>query len=155
MKEKISKSKKPVLISFNHIIIQFLIIMFYVITWLSSPLFGMGNLNLGYFLFMFISMILAAIITLYSKAKPEMPIPKKPTQQFANLIKVVVDTVATKIFNTNKHPEIEKYKDEIKRALIWSLREAEISPEYDSNILIETKKYLYDKLFPKEENTGE
>lgn len=141
------KEKKTINVSFNHILLQFVIIIFYTVVWLNAPLFGTGVLNIAYFLFMFICLIIAGLITLYSKSNPDMPIPKKPTQQFSNLIKTMTDIISNHI--GKKTPAVEEMQNIISRALIWALREAKISPEFDQETLEEAEKYIFDKLYPK------
>ena len=145
-----SEEKKPIVIQFQHIIIQFIIIIFYTITWLNAPLFGMGELNVNYFLFMFIALLIGTTFTLYSKANPEMPIPIKPTQQFTNLIKAIADIITNKLDKT-----VPDFKDILQKALVWSLREAKISPEFDKQTIIDAENYIIDKLFPKPEKGEE
>ena len=140
--------KKQKTVSFNHILLQFLIIIFYVIVWLNAPLFGTGVLNIWYFLFMFIGLIITGILTLYSKSNPEVPIPKKPTQQFSNLVKAMTDIITKHI--TKITPAVVDMQKIIGRALIWSLREAKISPEFDRETLVEAEKYIVSKLYPEE-----
>ena len=153
MKEKsIIKEKRQVNIAFSHILIQFVILIFYTLIWLNAPLFGMGALNIPYFLFMFIGACIGAIIVLYSKANPEIPIPKKPTQQFANLIKAMVDSITDKFIK--QHPN-DGLINLIEKALVQSIREAEISSEFDKIAIAEAKQYIADKLFPKDETDGE
>jgi len=150
------KEKKPVTVQFTHILIQFAIIIFFTITWLNAPLFGIGTFNVWYFLFMFIGAVIGGILNLYSKANPEVPIPKKPTQQFGNLVKAVTDSIASVIGKPNQHPQIQEFKDIVTKTLIWSLREAKISPEsFDIKTLEGAENYVFDKLFPKEEKKGE
>jgi hypothetical protein len=145
-----SEEKKPIVIPFQHIIIQFVIIIFYTITWLNAPLFGMGELNVNYFLFMFIALLIGTTLTLYSKANPETPIPIKPTQQFTNLVKAMADIITNQL--SKSVPDI---KDIIQKALVWSLREAKISPEFDKATIIAAENYIIDKLFPKPEKGAE
>jgi len=140
--------KKQKTVSFNHIVLQFIIIIFYVIVWLNAPLFGTGTLNIFYFLFMFVGLIVAGAFTLYSKANPEMPIPKKPTQQFSNLVKAMTDIITKHI--TKITPAVADMQKIIGRALIWSLREAKISPEFDGETLVEAEKYIVSRLYPEE-----
>lgn len=145
--------KKPITVRFTHILIQFSIIIFFVITWLNAPIFGVGSLNVWYFLFMFIGACLGGILTLYAKSNPVIPIPKKPTQQFTNLVKAITDIITNYIGKTT--PAIQEIKDIIQKALVWSLREAEISPEFDQDTLTKAKDYIYKKLFPKTEEGEE
>lgn len=152
MKEKKEK-KKPIVIQFQHILIQFVIIVFYAIVWLNAPLFGIGELNIGYFMFMLITIVIAAAVTLYSKANPEIPIPKKPTQQFGNLAKAMADIITN--FIGKQPPQVKEIKDIVSKALIWSLREAKISPEFDKGVLEDAEQYIFDKLFPKKEGETE
>ena len=147
MKQIIEKTQKTV--SFQNIIIQFVIIVFFTIIWLNAPIFGVGALNVPYFLFMFITVIISSIITLWSKANPDIPIPKKPTQQFSNLIKAIVDSI-TNVMNKNT-PAVKEMTSMIQKAVIWSLREAKISPEFDQKTLEIAETYFFDKLFPKPE----
>ena len=141
--------KKPLTVSFKNIVIQISIVVFFTITWLTPLLFAFGNFNIGYFLFMFGGLIGSVLLTLYSKANPEQPIPKKPTQQFTNLVKVMTDIIANVI--GKETPQTKDFKDIIQKALVWSLREAKISPEFDRKTLEEAENYIFDKLFPKKE----
>lgn len=140
------KEKDPRTVSFQNIVIQFVIIAFYVVIWLNAPLFGTGALNVNYFLFMFITCIIAGILTLYSKANPDAPIPKKPSQQFSNLVKAMTDVITNYI--GKNVPAVNEMRDIITKALIWSLREAKISPEFDRKTLELAEDYLFKKLFP-------
>ncbi len=142
----IEKTQKTV--SFQNIIIQFVIITFFTIIWLNAPIFGVGALNVQYFLFMFIASVASSIVTLWSKANPDVPIPKKPTQQFSNLIKAIVDSI-TNIMN-KETPAVKEITNMIQKAVIWSLREAKISPEFDRKTLELAEDYFFNKLFPKE-----
>ena len=153
-KNKITLEKKPLTVSFKNIVIQFSIIVFFTVIWLNAPLFGIGTLNIGYFLFMFIGIIISGLLTLYSKANPEQPIPKKPSQQIGNLMKSLADIVSSQI-NGKNTPAMKDMKDIIIKALVWSLREAKISPEFDQKILEEAEQYIYNKLFPEEKKEGE
>nr|BDI55203.1 MAG: hypothetical protein [uncultured archaeon] len=137
------EEKKPIVIQFQHIIIQFVIIIFYTIVWLNAPLFGTGELNVNYFLFMFIALLIGTGFTLYSKSNPEVPIPIKPTQQFTNLIKAMTDIITNKLSKT-----IPDIKDIIQKALVWSLREAKISPEFDKDTIVAAEDYIIKKLYP-------
>ena len=149
---KKNKEKTTIVITLRNVVIQFIILVFYTVVWLNVPLFG-GAINVGYFLFMFIGATIGAIITLYSKASPNKPIPKKPTQQFGNLAKAIADIISKFV---GKQPvQVEQMKDIIQNALIWSLREAMISPEFDRSMLEEAKNYILDKLFPKKEGEAE
>ena len=147
------KEKKPTTVLFSNILLQFTIIIFYTIVWLNAPLFGTGDLNIWYFLFMFIGAIVAGMLTLYSKSNPDMPIPKKPTQQFSNLIKTMTDIISNHI--GKRTPAVEEMQSIISRALIWSLREAKISPEFDRETLVEAEQYIFDKLYPNEKKGDE
>ena len=146
--------KKPLTISFKNFLIQIVIIIFFTSTWLSPLFFNSGVFNIWYFLFMFIGIFISATLTLYSKANPEQPIPKKPTQQFTNLIKVMTDII-TSTFVNKETPAMNEIKAIIQKALVWSIREAKISPEFDRPTLELAEKYILDKLFPKEEKKGE
>ena len=141
-----NKEKKIVNVAFRHILLQFVIIIFYTIVWLNAPLFGTGELNIVYFLFMFIGLLITGMLTLYSKSNPEVPIPKKPTQQFSNLLKTVTDIISNHI--VKKTPAVEEMQGIISRVLVWSLREAKISPEFDQETLAEAEKYIFEKLYP-------
>lgn len=153
VKEK--TEKKTLTVSFKNIVIQIIILVFFTGTWLAPLLFNAANFNIGYFLFMFGGLVGSVLITLYSKANPEQPIPKKPTQHLGNLIKGITDIMANVIGKPNQHPQIQEFKDIITKVLIWSLREAKINPEsFDRKTLEEAEKYIFDKLFPKKE-TGE
>ena len=150
------EAKKPLTVSFKNIVIQIIIMVFYTVTWLSGLIFGIGGFNIAYFLFMFITLIVATLITLYSKANPDQPIPKKPTQHLGNLIKGITDIIANVIGKPNQHPQIQEFKDIIIKVLIWSLREAKINPEsFDRKTLEEAEIYIFDKLFPKKEGEQE
>jgi len=142
------EDKKPKTVLFTNILIQFTIIVFYTIVWLNAPLFGVGILNVNYFLFMFICAIVAGIITLWSKANPDAPIPKKPTQQLGNLMKAITDIITSRM--DKSIPQVQEIKDIIQKALVWSLREAKISPEFDQQTLEQAETYIYEKLFPPE-----
>ncbi len=144
------KDKKQKTVSFNNIVLQFIIIAFFTIIWLNAPLFGIGALNIAYFLFMFLGIIVSSLFTLYSKANPDMPIPKKPSQQFSNLVKAMIDIIVNHIIKIT--PAVEEMQSIIGRALIWSLREAKISPEFDREILLEAEQYVFDKLYPNEKS---
>ena len=147
--------KKPLTVSFKNIVIQITILVFFTSTWLSPLLFAYGNFNIWYFLFMFGGLIGSVLLTLYSKANPEQPVPKKPTQQFTNLVKVVTDIVAN-VIGKQTTPQVQEFKDIIIKALIWSLREAKISPEsFDQETLEEAESYIFEKLFPKKEGEQE
>lgn len=146
------KDKKEKTVSFNNILLQFIIIAFFTMTWLNAPLFGTGVLNIAYFLFMFFGIIISSLFTLWSKSNPEVPIPKKPTQQFSNLIMAMTDSVTNYI--GTKTPAVEEMQRIIARALIWSLREAKISPEFDRETLVKAEEYIFDKLFPNEKGEG-
>jgi hypothetical protein len=152
-KNKIT-DKKPLTVSFKNIVIQLGIIVFFTIIWLNAPLFGTGALNIGYFLFMFIGVVISGVLTLYSKANPDQPIPKKPTQQFTNLVKVMTDIITNHI-GVKEAAGTTEIKDIIQKALVWSLREAKISPEFDRSVLEEAETYIFDKLFPEEKKEGE
>lgn len=142
--------KKPLTVSFKNIVIQILVIVFFTSTWLSPLLFAYGNFNIWYFLFMFGGIVIATLLTLYSKANPEQPIPKKPTQQFTNLVKVVTDIIASVI--NKEQPQVQELVGIVQKALIWSVREAKISPEsFDQKTLEEAENYIFNKLFPKKE----
>lgn len=144
--------KKPLTVSFKNIVIQIVIMVFFTGTWLAPLLFNLANFNIGYFLFMFGGLVLSILITLYSKANPEQPIPKKPTQHLGNLIKGITDIIANVIGQPNQ-PQVQEFKDIITKVLIWSLREAKISPEsFDRKTLEEAETYIFDKLFPKKED---
>ncbi len=151
MKKK--EERKPITIHFQHILIQFIIIIFYTVTWLNAPLFGIGELNINYFLFMFIAIFIGATVTLYSKANPEIPITPKPTQQFTNLAKAMADIITN--FIGKQPPQVKEIKDIVQKALIWSLRQAKATSEIDQSLLEECEKYIFDKLFPEEEKKGE
>lgn len=145
-----TKEKNPINIQFIQIIIQISIIMFFTIVWLNAPFFGTGELNIGYFLFMFIAICIATVITLYIKANPDVPIPKRPSQQFTNLIKVITDVITIQIAKNT--PPVLELKEIIKNALVWSIRDAETNPkEFDQETLTKAKKYIDEKLFPKPE----
>lgn len=147
--------KKPLTVSFKNIVIQISIIVFFTGTWLSPLLFAYGNFNIWYFLFMFGGLIGSVLLTLYSKANPEQPVPKKPTQQFTNLVKVVTDIIAS-VINKEQPPQVQELIQIVQKALIWSIREAKISPEsFDQETLEEAEKYIFDKLFPKKEGEQE
>jgi len=151
MKDK--SENKPKTVPFKNIIVQLIIVVFYTIIWLNAPLFGVGVLNVNYFLFMFIGAIIAAMLTLYLKANPDAPIPKKPTQQFSNLIKAIVDSI-TNVMNKNT-PAVKEITTMIQKAVIWSLREAKISPEFDQKTLELAETYFFDKLFPDNKEESE
>ncbi|KKM89493.1 hypothetical protein LCGC14_1248070 [marine sediment metagenome] len=151
-KEKEKEPRPSRTVSFNNILLQFAIIVFYTIVWLNAPLFGTGTLNILYFLFMFIGIVITGMLTLYSKANPDMPIPKKPTQQFSNLIKAMTDIITSYI--GKKEPVVQEIRDIIQKALIWSIREAKISPEFDRKTLEDAEQYILDKLYPKESKQG-
>ena len=146
-KNKFTLEKTPLTVSFKNIVIQVIVMVFYTVTWLSGLIFGIGVFSIEYFLFMFITLVCATLITLYSKANPDQPIPKKPTQQFTNLVKVMTDII-TNFVGKNAAGTTE-IKDIIQKALVWSIREAKISPEFDRKTLEEAEKYIFDKLFPK------
>ena len=143
-----TEKKTTTVITLKNVVIQFIIIVFYTIVWLNVPLFG-GNLNVAYFLFMFIAAVIGAIITLYSKASPNKPILKKPTQQYTNLAKAMTDIISN--FIGKQPPQVKEIKDIVQKALIWSIREALISPEFDRQTLEEAEEYIFSKLFPKKE----
>ena len=142
------EDKKPKTVLFSNILIQFIIIAFFTVIWLNAPLFGVGALNVNYFLFMFIGIVISGLATLWSKANPDIPIPKKPTQQFSNLIMAITDVITNHLGKNT--PAIQDFKDILQKALVWSLREAKISPEFDRKELEKAEKYIFDKLFPKE-----
>jgi hypothetical protein len=152
-KNILSEDKKPLTVSFKNIVIQISVIVFFTITWLGGLIFSIGVFNVWYFLFMFGGVIISGLLTLYSKANPDQPIPKKPTQQFTNLVKVMTDIITN--FVGAQSAGIVEIKDIIQKALVWSLREAKISPEFDRKTLEEAETYIFDKLFPKKEGETE
>ena len=152
MEEK-PKIKKPVVIIFSHILIQLCIIVFFTVIWLNSPILFGVDLNIGYVLFMFIAIIIASIIVLYTKANPEIPIPKKPIQQFSNLIKAMIDIITDKVLQ--EQPGFDPLKSIIQKAAIWHIRDAEINDEINIEVIKELKDYINEKLYPKEKIDGE
>jgi len=145
--------KKPLTVSFKNIVIQIIVMVFYTVTWLSGLIFGIGVFNIEYFLFMFGSLVGATLLTLYSKANPDQPIPKKPTQHFSNLVMSLTDIITNYIGKDSVG--IAEIKDIIQKALVWGLRQAKISPEFDTKTLEAAETYLFDKLFPKKEGETE
>jgi len=155
-KNKITLDKKPLTVSVKLVIIQLLVVAFFTVSLLGGLIFNIGVFNVWYFLFMFGGTIGSAIIILLSKANPDKPIPKKPTQHLGNLIKTMTDIVSNVIGKPNQHPQIHEFKDVISEVLLWSLREAKINPEiFDQETLEEVETYIYDKLFPKKEGETE
>jgi len=142
------EDKTPKTVLFSNIFIQLVIIAFFTVIWLNAPLWGVGALNVNYFLFMFIGVVISGLATLWSKANPDAPIPKKPTQQLGNLMKAITDVITSRM--NKETPAIKEITDVIQKAIVWSLREAKISPEFDRKVLEEVEGYILDKLVPKE-----
>ena len=152
-KNQLLDEKKALTVSFKNIVIQIAVMVFYTIVWLSGLIFGVGVFSIWYFLFMFISLVCATLLTLYSKANPDQPIPKKPTQHFGNLVMSITDIITNYIGKDSIGKE--EIKDIIQKALVWALRQAKISPEFDQKTLEAAEIYLLDKLFPKKEGETE
>ena len=138
-----TKENKTPQVSLKLVIIELGIILFFTITWLNGLIFSIGFFNIWYFLIMFISLIGFVAITLCSKDNPDQPIPKLLTQKFCNLIKAMTDIINIQI---NQTPMVNEMKVVIQNALIWGLREAKISPEFDKEILQEAETYMFDNL---------
>lgn len=143
--------KKPRTIPFKIFLIEIIIVVFFTLTWLSPLLFAFGSFNIWYFLFLFIAIIISAIILLYVKAIPEVSISKNPAQHFANVLKIMADIIVTNLVGGNEHPQVKDIKDVMQKALIWSLREGLISPEFNQKVLGEAEIYILNKLFPEKE----
>ena len=152
-KKNITSEKTALTVSFKNIVIQITVMVFYTVVWLSGLIFGVGVFSIWYFLFMFVSLVFATLLTLYSKANPDQPIPKKPTQHFGNLVMSLTDIITNYIGKDSVGKD--ELKDIIQKALVWSLRQAKISPEFDQKTLEAAETYLFDKLFPKKEGETE
>ncbi len=141
MIENMEEVKKPKTVLFSNIILQFIIIVFFTVIFTL--------LLTEYFIFMFISIVIAGITTLFLKSEIEMPIPKKLSQQFGNLIKAMTDII---ISNGKNTPAIQELKDIIQKTIVWNIREAKITPEFDRETLEDIEEYILKKVAPESEN---
>lgn len=142
--------KNPRTILFRNFLIQITIIVFFIGTWLSPLLIAFVEFNIGYFIFMLVSIFISSIIILRSKIIPEQPIPISVSQKFANLLKTMTDVIITDVIG-NEHPQVKDIKDIIQKVIIWNIRDGKITPEFDLKIIGEAETYILDKFFPKKE----
>lgn len=133
--------KKNARISVKLVIAQLLVVAFFTVSLLGGLIFNVGVFNVWYFLFMFGGIIGSAIIILLSKANPDKPIPKKPTQHLGKIIRLIIDVIANQ---TKQTPATHDFSF-IQKALVLNLREAKNSPEFDQKTLEEVEKYIFDK----------
>ena len=143
--------KDPRKILFRNFLIQIVIIVYFTGTWLTPLLIGFVEFNIGYFIFMFISIIISAIIILRSKTVQKQSYPIVFTKKFANILKILTDIVANVIGKPNQHPQVQEFKDIIQKVIIWNLRDGRVTPEFDQEVIDDAETYIFDKLFPKEE----
>ena len=140
---------KPRTVLYRNFLIQITIVVYFMLVWMPI-LIGFVEFNIGYFIFLFISIIMSAIIILYSKIIPEQKIPISLTQKFVNLLKTMTDIVITDIIISNEHPQVKEIKDIIKKAVIWNIRDGKNTIGFDQEAIKEGENYCLDKLFPKE-----
>ena len=132
--------KKPKTVLFSNLLHQFVIIVFFTVFFLVYVF--------EYFLFMFISVVIAGITTIFLESNPEMPIPKIQSQQFGNLIKTMTDII---ISNGKNTPAIQELKDIIQKAISWNIRHVKITPEFDRETLEDIEEYILKKIAPESE----
>ena len=90
-KSTIPREKKS--LSIKAVITAFFMVTVNVVTLVISPLLGLGEFNVGYFMIMFVALQIGYMLTLYVRATNAPPIPKKLTQQVSNILMAVSDVV--------------------------------------------------------------
>lgn len=139
-------------ITLKSALVSFAVLGFYLMLWVGLPVFGFMEFNAANFFFTFGGMILGQLISIYSKVNPDKPIPKKPSKQLANLLKATADVAVNHL--QKETPITKEIEDRLEKMIMWSLREAEASPEVDIEAIEDAKRYIF-KQFSEKNNRDE
>jgi hypothetical protein len=150
-KDNTNQEEKTVTV--KSVIVAFGVLGFYLIVWVGLPMLGIGEFSLTNFFFMFGTMIIGSLINIYMKVNPDKPIPKKPSRQLANLLKATADVAVNHL--QKETPITKEIEDRLEKMIMWSLREAEASPEVDIEAIEDAKQYIFKQFSEKNKRDEE